>query len=159
MQCRTPFQHHAQYYNIIGLNPTKVRNATWVLLQYSYGLEAVYGSIENKNSKQRTQRLKAVIPASVSAEGKAWPLDTLFSNQFCLQWNLWSPNIIKNSEGSGVQPLKQAGFDVLDGDVAQLSPFIHERHINLLGCYSLAIPEAVIRGELRPLRNPNDKDA
>ena len=55
--------------------------------------------------------------------------------------------------------LKQEGFDVLDGDVARLSPFIHERHINLLGRYSFAIPEAVIRGELRPLRNPNDKDA
>jgi hypothetical protein len=40
-----------------------------------------------------------------------------------------------------------------------LSPFVHERHINLLGRYSFIVPEAVTRGELRPLRNPNDADA
>jgi hypothetical protein len=51
------------------------------------------------------------------------------------------------------------GTPVRDEDVARLSPFIHERHINLLGRYSFAVPEAVTRGELRPLRNPNDADA
>lgn len=55
--------------------------------------------------------------------------------------------------------LRQEGFEVLDGDVARLSPFIHERHINLLGRYSFAVPEAVTRGELRPLRNPNEEYA
>ena len=54
--------------------------------------------------------------------------------------------------------LRQEGHLVLDEDVARLSPFVHE-HINLLGRYSFAVPEEVIRGELRPLRNPNDPDA
>lgn len=55
--------------------------------------------------------------------------------------------------------LRQEGYPVRDEDVARLSPFIHERHINLLGRYSFIVPEAVTRGELRPLRNPNDADA
>ena len=54
--------------------------------------------------------------------------------------------------------LRQEGHLVLDEDVARLSPFVHE-HINLLGRYSFAVPEEVTRGELRPLRNPNDPDA
>jgi Tn3 transposase DDE domain len=44
---------------------------------------------------------------------------------------------------------------VHEEDVARLSPLIYD-HINLLGRYSFAIPEAVIRGELRPLHNPAD---
>ena len=44
-------------------------------------------------------------------------------------------------------------------DVARLSPFVHERHINLWGRYSFAVPEAVARGELRPLRDPSDVGA
>ena len=55
--------------------------------------------------------------------------------------------------------LRQEGYPVRDEDVARLSPFVHERHINLLGRYSFIVPEAVNRGELRPLRNPNDADA
>jgi TnpA family transposase len=55
--------------------------------------------------------------------------------------------------------LRKEGYPVRDEDVARLSPFVHERHINLLGRYSFAVPEAVTRGELRPLRNPNDPDA
>ena len=55
--------------------------------------------------------------------------------------------------------LRQEGYPVRDEDVARLSPFVHERHINLLGRYSFTVPEAVTRGELRPLRNPNDADA
>lgn len=49
--------------------------------------------------------------------------------------------------------LRREGFPVMDEDVARLSPFVHS-HINLLGRYSFAVPEAVIRGELRPLRDP-----
>ena len=55
--------------------------------------------------------------------------------------------------------LRREGFPVHDEDVARLSPFIHERHINLLGRYSFAVLEAVTRGELRPLRNPNELNA
>ena len=54
--------------------------------------------------------------------------------------------------------LRKEGFPVRDEDVGRLSPFVHE-HINLLGRYSFAVPEAVTRGELRPLRNPNDAEA
>ena len=53
--------------------------------------------------------------------------------------------------------LRQEGFPVRDEDVARLSPLIHD-HINMLGRYSFAIPEAVIRGELRPLRDPKVED-
>ena len=53
--------------------------------------------------------------------------------------------------------LRQEGFLVRDEDVARLSPLIHD-HINMLGRYSFAVPEAVIRGELRPLRDPTVDD-
>ncbi len=55
--------------------------------------------------------------------------------------------------------LRKEGYLVRDEDVARLSPFVHKRHINLLGRYSFAVSEAVHRGELRPLRNPDDPDA
>jgi len=54
--------------------------------------------------------------------------------------------------------LRKEGYPVQDVDVARLWPFGHE-HINLLGRYSFAVPEAVTRGELRPLRNPNNSEA
>jgi hypothetical protein len=38
-------------------------------------------------------------------------------------------------------------------DVARLSPLVFD-HINLRGRYAFSVPEAVTRGELRPLRNP-----
>lgn len=46
--------------------------------------------------------------------------------------------------------LRKEGFDVRPEDEARLSPFGHE-HINMLGRYSFAVPDAVARGELRPL--------
>ena len=52
--------------------------------------------------------------------------------------------------------LRREGYPVQDADVARLSPLIHE-HINMLGRYSFAVPEAVRRGELRPLRNPAEE--
>lgn len=42
-----------------------------------------------------------------------------------------------------------------DGDIARLSPLLHE-HINMLGRYSFIVPDAMARGKLRPLRNPNE---
>lgn len=50
--------------------------------------------------------------------------------------------------------LRQEGYRVRDEDIARLSPFIHERHINLLGRYSFTVPEAVSRCEFQPLRPP-----
>ncbi len=38
-------------------------------------------------------------------------------------------------------------------DVARLSPLGFE-HINMLGRYAFTLPDAVARGELRPLRDP-----
>ena len=52
-----------------------------------------------------------------------------------------------------LQQLRREGYPVREEDVARLSPLIHD-HINLLGRYSFALPEAVLRGELRHLRNP-----
>ena len=54
--------------------------------------------------------------------------------------------------------LRQEGYPVRDEDVARLSPLLFE-HINLLGRYSFTVPEVVIRGELRPLRDPAEEDA
>ena len=51
--------------------------------------------------------------------------------------------------------LRSEGYPVKAEDEARLSPFGHE-HINMLGRYSFAVPEEVARGELRPLRNPDD---
>jgi TnpA family transposase len=51
--------------------------------------------------------------------------------------------------------LRAEGHEVRDEDVARLSPLIYE-HINMLGRYSFSVPEAVTRGELRALRDPND---
>jgi TnpA family transposase len=53
--------------------------------------------------------------------------------------------------------LRKEGYPIGDEDVRRLSPFGHE-HINLLGRYSFAVPEAVTRGELRPLRKPNESE-
>ncbi len=53
--------------------------------------------------------------------------------------------------------LRQEGFQVNDEDAARLSPLTYE-HINMLGRYSFAMPDSVIRGELRPLRNPALED-
>ena len=40
-------------------------------------------------------------------------------------------------------------------DVARLSPLGHS-HINMLGRYHFSLPLAVMQGEMRSLRDPND---
>ena len=55
-----------------------------------------------------------------------------------------------------LEHLRKEGFPVRDEDVARLSPLGYE-HINLLGRYSFTVPEGVVRGELRPLRNPDEE--
>lgn len=63
-------------------------------------------------------------------------------------WNTLYMDAVLNqlrSEGSPVRP----------EDEARLSPFGHE-HINMLGRYSFSVPEAVTRGELRPVGRGND---
>lgn len=51
--------------------------------------------------------------------------------------------------------LRADGVEVNPEDVARLSPLTHE-HINMLGCYHFTLAEPIARGELRPLRDPND---
>ncbi|MGA2402176.1 MAG: Tn3 family transposase, partial [Syntrophobacteraceae bacterium] len=52
---------------------------------------------------------------------------------------------------AALEQLQAEGFPVQPEDVARLSPLVFE-HINLLGRYAFSVPEAVLRGELRPLR-------
>lgn len=54
---------------------------------------------------------------------------------------------------AAVNHLTTQGQEIRPEDLARLSPFTH-RHINVLGRYSFAVPEAVQRGALRPLRDP-----
>ena len=42
-------------------------------------------------------------------------------------------------------------------DVARLSP-LHHKHINVLGRYSFTLAEPVVKGELRPLNNPDGEN-
>src|SRR5215203_4688947 len=49
--------------------------------------------------------------------------------------------------------LRAEGYEVREEDVARLSPLGFE-HVNMLGRYAFTLPDAVARGELRPLRDP-----
>ena len=62
---------------------------------------------------------------------------------------------IRSAAQAALEQLRVEGFPVRAEDVVRLSPLIHD-HINLLGRYAFSLPEAVQRGELRPLRNPAD---
>ena len=54
-----------------------------------------------------------------------------------------------------LEQLRKEGYPVNEEDKVRLSPLIHE-HINTQGRHSFVMPEAVVKGELRPLRNPAD---
>jgi hypothetical protein len=56
---------------------------------------------------------------------------------------------------AALEKLAADGYAIKPDDVARLSPLLFD-HINLLGRYAFAVPEAVSRGELRLLRNPAD---
>jgi TnpA family transposase len=49
--------------------------------------------------------------------------------------------------------LKRQGFEPKPEDLARLSP-LRSRHFNVLGRYHFTVTDAVLKGELRPLRNP-----
>ena len=55
-----------------------------------------------------------------------------------------------------VENLKAHGRSVNPAELARVSPLAH-RHTNFLGRYAFTLPEAVARGELRPLRDPNSE--
>ena len=54
---------------------------------------------------------------------------------------------------AALEQLQAEGYPIQSDDVARLSPLVFE-HINLLGRYAFAVPDSVLRDELRPLRNP-----
>ena len=56
---------------------------------------------------------------------------------------------------AALKQLRQEGFEVKPEDVARLSP-LGFSHFNFHGRYSFSLAESVTRGELRPLRDPND---
>jgi hypothetical protein len=53
--------------------------------------------------------------------------------------------------------LRALGATINDEDVARLSP-LGTNHINVLGRYHFSLPEAIARGEFRPLRDPAELD-
>jgi len=52
-----------------------------------------------------------------------------------------------------LEHLRAQGRRIEPEDVARLSPLQH-KHINFLGRYMFALPEAVLQGDYRPLRSP-----
>jgi TnpA family transposase len=52
--------------------------------------------------------------------------------------------------------LRSQGEDVKPEDIARLSPLEYQ-HVNFLGRYSFALAEPIARGELRPLRDPDEE--
>lgn len=55
---------------------------------------------------------------------------------------------------AALEQLRNEGFQVLSKDVARLSPLGYD-HINMMGRYAFTLPDRVARGQLRPLRDPN----
>lgn len=56
---------------------------------------------------------------------------------------------------AALQQLRQESYPINPEDVSRLSPLVFN-HINLLGRYAFSVPESVQRGELRPLRTPDE---
>src|SRR5260370_33681198 len=52
-----------------------------------------------------------------------------------------------------LEQLRKEGYPMNEEDKARLSPLIHD-HINTQGRHSFTMPEAVVKGGLRPLRHP-----
>ncbi len=52
-----------------------------------------------------------------------------------------------------IRQVRLGGMDANDDDIAHLSPLIW-RHLNFLGRYDCSLPDTVMHGGLRPLRNP-----
>jgi hypothetical protein len=51
-----------------------------------------------------------------------------------------------------LEQLRSEGYPLKPEDVVRLSPLIFD-HINFLGRYAFALPDAVAQGQLRPLRS------
>jgi TnpA family transposase len=59
--------------------------------------------------------------------------------------------------GAALNQLRTEGYPVSEEDVSRLSPLMYE-HINMMGRYSFSVPESVVKGELRPLRDLEGSD-
>ncbi len=59
---------------------------------------------------------------------------------------------------AALEQLRDEGHEILDSDVARLSPMEHG-HINFLGSYSFALDSEVKNGHLRPLRTQEEIEA
>jgi hypothetical protein len=59
-------------------------------------------------------------------------------------------NLDHHGIAAWTQQFRKEGYPVDEEDKARLSPLIHE-HINTQGRHSFVMPEAVVKGELRPL--------
>lgn len=73
----------------------------------------------------------------------------LVVNVICL-WNTRYMNLALDS-------LRAEGFEIAEEDVERISPLRHE-HINLLGRYHFTLPNSLQRGEMRPLRDPQNPE-
>lgn len=62
---------------------------------------------------------------------------------------IWNTRYIEMA----LEEIRAKGSEVREEDVARISP-LRRRHINMLGRYHFSLPEAQLRGELRPLRDP-----
>jgi len=58
---------------------------------------------------------------------------------------------------AALNQLRAESFDVRDEDVARLSPLSFD-HVNMLRRYAFILPDQIARGELRPLRDPQNPD-
>ena len=57
---------------------------------------------------------------------------------------------------AAVTHLEAAGVEIKKDDLERLSP-LGNKHFNVLGRYHFNATDAVLRGELRPLRDPEDR--
>jgi Tn3 transposase DDE domain len=54
---------------------------------------------------------------------------------------------------AALNQIRSQGFEVKPEDVARLSPLSDEQ-FNVLGRYHFTVTDSILRGELRPLRDP-----
>jgi TnpA family transposase len=55
---------------------------------------------------------------------------------------------------AALSQLRSQGAEVKPADVARLSP-LADKHFNVLGRYHFTVNDSILRGDLRPLRDPN----
>jgi hypothetical protein len=87
--------------------------------------------------------------STATAKKTNWERSVWWSNALIL----WTTRYMD----AALQELRSEGFEVKLEDVARLSP-LTSKHFHMLGRYHFHASEAVLRGELRPLRDPEKMD-